>query len=268
MQTIIDLLLRYGYAALFLNVFAEQVGLPIPAVPMLVAMGMLAGMGKLSLLACLLLASAGAMLGDTIWYLLGRRHGHTILNLVCRVSLEPDSCVSNTKQKWNRFGGYTLIFAKFVPGLSTVSPPLAGLVRMSLGRFLALNLIGTWLWVSVYTGAGFLFHNQMENVAHVAQQLGSSLTFLVSVSLAIYLGWKYYNRRRFIKQLRIARVTPGQLMNMLNSGEEVIIIDLRNSLELGNDGMVLPSAIWMDPAKLEEQERTIPRDKEVVLYCS
>jgi membrane protein DedA with SNARE-associated domain len=268
LQTIFELLVRYGYIALFLNVFAEQAGLPIPAVPMLVAMGMLAGMGKSSVLACLALATAGAMLGDCIWYVLGRTRGHAILNLLCRVSLEPDSCVSNTKQTWSRFGGYTLVVAKFVPGLSTVSTPLAGLTRMHFGRFLLLDLTGTALWAGAYIGIGFLFRNQMERGAQLVQQLGSSLIFLVSAALAIYIGWKYYNRRRFIKQLRVARVTPDQLMDLVNSGEEVSIIDLRSATELEFDGMVLPSAIWIDPGRLELHESTIPRDKEVILYCS
>ena len=268
MQRIVDLLLQYGYVALFLNVFAEQVGIPVPAVPILVAMGMLAGMGQLSVLTCVVVASVAAVLGDLIWYALGRTHGHSILNLVCRLSLEPDSCVSNTKLQWNRFGGFTLIFAKFVPGLSTVSPPLAGLTHMRVGHFLVLDLIGTALWVSAYLGVGFLFHNQMERAVELVRHLGSSLTFLVSILLASYIGWKYYNRRRFIQQLRVARVSPEQLMNMIDSGEDVAIVDLRNALELESDGRVLPSAIWIDPATLEIQESTIPRDKEVVLYCS
>ena len=108
----------------------------------------------------------------------------------------------------------------------------------------------------------------MERAVELVRHLGSSLTFLVSILLASYIGWKYYNRRRFIQQLRVARVSPEQLMNMIDSGEDVAIVDLRNALELESDGRVLPSAIWIDPATLEIQESTIPRDKEVVLYCS
>jgi membrane protein DedA with SNARE-associated domain len=263
-----DLLLRYGYLVLFLSVFAEQVGLPIPAAPMLLAMGVGAGLGKLSVLACLAVATAGAVLGDLIWYDLGRRRGHAILRLLCKVSLEPDSCVSNTKQKWNRFGGFTLVFAKFVPGLSTVSPPLAGLTRMPLGRFLALDVLGSALWAGAFLGIGFLFRDEMERAAELLQRLGSSLIFLVSLSLALYIAVKYYNRRRFIKELRVARVSPDELMDLMSSGDEVTIIDLRNAAEVEADGTVLPSAIWIDPAKLELEDGAIPRDKEIVLYCS
>ncbi len=268
MQSLIDLLLRYGYLLLFLNVFAEQVGLPVPAVPMLLAMGILAGMEKTSIVACLVLATVAGVLGDCIWYELGRRRGHTILNLLCQLSLEPDSCVSNTKEKWNRFGAYTLIFAKFVPGLSTVAPPLAGLTRMGFHQFVAFDLVGTWLWAGAYIGIGYLFHNQMERAAELVQQLGSSMLFLACFALALYIGWKYYVRRRFIKDLRVARINPEELLDLANSGQDVTIIDLRSATELGLDPMVLPSAVWIDPTKLELQQDLVPRDKEVVLYCS
>jgi membrane protein DedA with SNARE-associated domain len=268
LRSIFDLLLHYGYVILFVSVFAEQVGLPVPAAPLLLAMGMFAGMGKLSVVACLALATAGAVLGDSIWYDLGRRRGHAILSLLCKVSLEPDSCVSNTKQKWNRFGAYTLILAKFVPGLSTVAPPLAGLTRMRFGQFLVFDIIGCGLWAGVYIGIGFMFCNQMDRASEIVQQLGSSMIFLACALLALYLGWKYYNRRRFIKELRVARITPEELMHTIDSGKDVSIIDLRSATEFGLDQKVIPSAIWIDPARLELHEGSIPRDKEVVLYCS
>ena len=263
-----ETLLRYGYVILFLNVFAEQVGLPIPAVPMLLAMGVGAGIGRLSLMSCLVVAVGGAVLGDYIWYELGRRRGHAILSLLCKVSLEPDSCVSKTKQKWNRFGGYTLIFAKFIPGLSTVSPPLAGLTRMPFRQFLVLDVIGTGLWAGAFLVFGFLFRDQMGRAAQLVQQWGSSMVFLLSILLALYITWKYYNRRRFINELRIARVSPEELMKLISSGEDVKIIDLRNAAEVGIDGTVLPSARWIDPTSLEMDESVIPRDKEIILYCS
>jgi membrane protein DedA with SNARE-associated domain len=263
-----EFLLRYGYVVLFLNVLAEQVGLPLPAAPMLLAMGVGAGMGKLSVVSCWLVATAAAVLGDSIWYDLGRRRGHAILSLLCRVSLEPDSCVSNTKRKWNRFGGYTLIFAKFVPGLSTVSPPLAGLTRMRFRQFLVLDGVGIGLWAGAYLAIGFMFWDQMERAAHLLQRWGSSMIFLVSTALVLYLAWKYYNRRQFMKGLRAARVSPEEVMDLIRSGEEIIIIDLRNSAELGIEGTVLPSATWIDPANLEQETEAIPRDKEIVLYCS
>ena len=172
------------------------------------------------------------------------------------------------EQKWNRFGAYTLILAKFVPGLSTVAPPLAGLTHMRFGRFLVFDIVGCGLWAGVYIGIGFMFRNQMERASEIVQQLGSSMIFLACALLALYIGWKYYNRRRFIKELRVARITPEELMDTIDSGKDVSIIDLRSATEFGLDQKVIPSAIWIDPARLELQEDSIPRDKEVVLYCS
>ena len=268
MQTVIDFLLRYGYLALFLNVFSEQLGVPIPAIPMLLAMGMLAGQGKLSWALCLLVATAAALVADTVWYWLGRTRGHAILNLLCRVSLEPDSCVSDTKEKWNRFGGYSLLVAKFVPGLSTVSTPLAGLTGMPLSRFIFLDSIGSAAWAVAYLGLGYLFRNEIERGGEVVQRLGSSLALLVFGILASYLGWKYYKRQRFIRELRMARVTPEELLATINSGRAVNVIDLRSATEVELDGLVLPAAIWIDPARLPQQQEWIPKDQEIVLYCS
>jgi membrane protein DedA with SNARE-associated domain len=267
LQPFLHFLARWGYLVLFGTVLAEQVGIPVPSVPALLAMGAVAGLGHASIWVSLMLATVAALLGDAVWYDLGRRKGYKILNLLCRISLEPDSCVSNTKDRWDRFGGYTLLFSKFIPGLSTVAPPLAGLSSMSFSRYLAIDLLGSMLWAGAYLGAGYLFRNQFETVVDRVGTMGRSLTMLVFGPLAIYIGWKYYNRRRFIRELRVARVTPEELLDMINAGEDVTVVDLRNRRELEAEGTRVPTAIWMDIHKLEE-ETSIPRDKEVVLYCS
>jgi membrane protein DedA with SNARE-associated domain len=259
-------LAKYGYLVLFFNVLAEQLGVPVPAVPVFIAMGSLAGSGEVSLIACVVLASVASLIGDVVWYELGRRRGHSILNFLCRVSLEPDSCVSNTTRMWTRFGPGTLVFAKFVPGLSTVAPPLAGLTRMGLWRFIWLDLAGCVVWSGAYLGVGYLFHNQIEIAVEAVRRFGSSLTALVLTGIALYVAWKYYHRRQFIRELRVARVTPEELMNMIAAGEDVTVVDLRSRLEMQADGVRLPSAIWLDRAELDRAP--IPVDREVVLYCS
>lgn len=268
MQTLLDLLLKYGYAILFANICAEQLGLPIPAPPMLLAMGVLAGLGKVSFATCVGLGVLGSLIGDCVWYELGRTRGHAILTLLCKVSLEPDSCVNQTKQRWNRFGGFTLVFAKFVPGLSTVSTPLAGLTRMPFARFLILDAIGAAVWVSAYLGIGYIFRNQVERGAEVVQQFGTSMMIGVCLVLAAYLGWKYYKRQRFLKELRVAKISPGELLGLINAGEAVTIVDLRNAIERDADGVVLPTAIPISFADIEADESVVPRNKEIILYCS
>jgi membrane protein DedA with SNARE-associated domain len=268
MHGIIPFLLRHGYWVLFANVFAEQAGLPIPAIPVLLAMGALAGLGNFSMPAALGLGTFAALISDLFWFRLGRTRGHSILNLLCRLSLEPDSCVSNTKSLFSRFGAFALLFAKFVPGLNAAAAPLAGLTRMRFVTFLGADIAGAMAWTGVYLGIGDLFRDQLELAAENLGQMGSWLLFIIVTLLAIYIGWKYYQRRRFIRDLRVARVTPEDLMKMIEAREDLAIVDLRRALEVEYESMKLPGAIWIDLDELDRRQEEIPHEKDVILYCS
>jgi membrane protein DedA with SNARE-associated domain len=268
MHGIIPFLLRHGYWVLFANVLAEQAGLPIPAIPVMLAMGALAGLGYFSLPAALALAICGALASDLMWFRLGRVRGHSILNLLCRVSLEPDSCVSNIQSVFRRFGALALLFSKFVPGLNTAAAPMAGLTRMPLLKFLAADIAGAFAWSGSALAVGYLFRNQLERAAEQVGRMGSWLLLVLVCLLAIYIGWKYYQRQRFIRELRVDRVTPEQLLKMIKSGEDVAVVDLRRSLEVEIDNVKLPGAIWIDLDELEQRQEEIPREKDVILYCS
>jgi membrane protein DedA with SNARE-associated domain len=268
MHAVIPFLLRHGYWVLFVNVFAEQFGLPIPALPVLLAMGALAGLGEFSFGTSLALAVVASLVSDIVWFRLGRSRGHSILNFLCRISLEPDSCVSNTKGLFSKFGALALLFAKFVPGLNAAAAPLAGLTRMPAWKFLTADLAGASAWSGAYLAAGFLFRNQLERAAEQAGHMGSWLLVVLATLLGAYIALKYYQRRRFIRDLRVARVTPEELRSMLESGSDVAIVDLRRALEVQHDQVKLPGAIWIDLGDLEAREGEIPREKDVILYCS
>lgn len=268
MEQAFQFLLRHGYAVLFALVLAEQIGLPIPAIPVLLAMGALVGAGRFSLAPALLVAVLAALLADLIWYELGRRRGHSILSLLCRISLEPDSCVRRTEDIFARHGARALIWAKFVPGLSTIAPPLAGMFRMRLGRFLAWDSAGAMLWAGAFTGIGYLFHEQLERVATIALQLGARLLLLLGGGLAAYIGWKYAQRQRFLRELRIARITPEELMKKLEAGEDLLVVDLRHSVEFEAEAVKVRGALHLLPQELDQRHQEIPRDREVVLYCT
>ncbi len=268
MHHVIPFLLRHGYWVLLANVFVEQIGLPIPAVPVLLAMGALAGLGDFSFWTALALAVFACLVSDLMWFSLGRVRGHSILNLLCRVSLEPDSCVSNTKGLFSRFGALALLFAKFVPGLNAAAAPLAGLTRMPLAKYLAADAAGAAIWSGAYLATGLVFRNQLERAAEHASSLGSWLLLILALVLAAYVAWKYYQRRRFIRDLRVARVTAEELSSMLASGSDVVVVDLRHGIELADDAVKLPGALWIDMGELETRHAEIPRDKEVILYCS
>jgi membrane protein DedA with SNARE-associated domain len=268
MNETIAFLLRHGYLVLFAWVFAEQVGLPLPSVPLLLAAGALAGAGRLNFAFSLALAVTAAVFSDILWYELGRRRGIHVLQLLCRISLEPDSCVRRTEDLFARHGARSLLLAKFIPGLNTAAPPLAGIFRMRVVRFLIFDLLGSLLWAGAFVGLGFLFSDQLERMADRALKLGTWLLAILLGSFALYLGWKYVARQRFLRQLRIARITPHELKRKLDAGEDVVIVDLRHSLDFEAEPNTIPGAFHLAAADLEENHSLIPRDRDVVLYCT
>lgn len=259
---------RYGYLLLFANVFAEQLGLPLPAVPILLAFGALAGLERFSLAGGLALAILAALLADSSWYGLGRRRGAAVLRLLCKISLEPDSCVRQTENVFLRYGARTLLFAKFVPGLSAAFPPLAGNFRMPLWRFWVFDGLGSLAWAGAYMGIGWTFRNQLDAVLANMMHLGSSLAALIVGALAGYIGYKYIARRRFYRELRIARIEPAELYTMMNGEERVYVVDLRNELERENDPTRIPGAIMLQFGDIEAGLAEVPREQDVVLYCT
>lgn len=268
MNETIEFLLRHGYAVLFLFVFAEQIGLPLPAIPILLAMGALAGAGQMSYGLALGVAVVASVVSDLIWYSLGRVRGGSILNLLCRIALEPDSCVRRTEETFARHGARSLLFAKFVPGLNTAAPPLAGLFRMKLRRFLAFDALGALLYLGVFSLLGLLFSEQLERAATVALQLGGWLVVLLVGGLAGYIAWKYVERQRFIRRLRIDRMSPEELHQKIGAGEDVVIVDLRHSLDFEAEPATLPGALHIPPDELERRHEEIPRDRDIILYCT
>ena len=264
----LQFLIRHGYTVLFAWVFAEQIGLPLPSVPLLLAAGALAGTGRLSFALVLGLPVVAAVASDVLWYELGRRRGVKVLQFLCRISLEPDSCVRRTESTFARHGARSLLIAKFVPGLNTAAPPLAGVFRMRLNRFLLFDTLGALLWVSIFAGLGYVFSDQLERVADRAITLGSWLLVLLLASLGGYVAWKYVKRHKFLRELRIARISPEELKQKLDAGEDVVIVDLRHSLDFEAAPETIPGAYRLEAAELEEAGEQIPRDRDVVLYCT
>src|SRR5713101_323083 len=268
MDDVTQFLVRHGGLVLFVAVFAEQVGLPIPAVPVLLAAGALAGAGKMNLALAVVLGVTACLLGDLIWYYLGRHRGGQVLKVLCRISLEPDSCVRRTENFFIRHGTRSLILAKFIPGLSTVTPALAGLFRVSVERFMLYNGLGALLWTAAFIAPGYLFSDQLEWVAAEAARLGSSFVVLVGGVLALYIAYKYSHRQLLLRELRIARITADELKQLMDDGQEVMIVDLRQPLDIQIDPYAIPGARRMAVEELEQRHHEIPRDRDVILYCA
>jgi len=264
----VDFLVRHGYTVVFAWMLLEQLGLPVPAIPVLLAAGALAGVGRLSLPLALAASSAAALLSDTLWFEIGRRRGVRVLNFLCRVSLEPDSCVRRTEQMFGRYGVRSVVVSKFVPGLGTAAPPLAGIFGMPLPRFLLFDSLGALLYAGMFTGLGYLFSAELERMAEGALRLGEWLVLVLAGALAIYVLGKIWQRRRFLRDLRVARITPEDLKRRLDAGEEVVIVDLRHPLDLETAPYLIPGAMRLSPEDVEHRHGEIPRDRDIVLYCT
>jgi membrane protein DedA with SNARE-associated domain len=268
MDTSLDFLIRHGYTVVFGWVLAEQIGLPVPAVPVLLAAGALAGTGRLGLTWVVVLGLVASLASDVIWYWLGRIQGGRVLSLLCRISLEPDSCVRRTQDAFGEHGARTLLVAKFVPGLSTAAPPLAGIVRMPSPRFVVFTGLGGLIWVGVFVGLGWMFSDQLQRVTDYLSRMGTGLGVVVGGALAVYVLWKFVARQRFLRRIRIARITPEDLKTRLDAGEGVVVVDVRHRVDFETEPSIIPGALHLTTEELATRHLEIPRDREIVLYCS
>src|ERR1017187_765646 len=265
-RELIHLVERHGYALLFFWVLAEQGALPIPSAPLLVAVGALVHAGSLHALAAMACCLAGALAADIVWFSFGRTRGKRVLRFICRVSLEPDSCVRQTENAFIKYGLNTLLSAKFVPGLNAVAAPMAGNSGVGVARFLALDSLGIVMWSGAYLAVGYLFSDQIEDALRYAQRLGSGVVLLLA---GLLLGWifgKFIQRQRFLRKLDVARITPEELRDRMVAGESLCIVDLRNTLD--NDWPPIPGAVRLAIENLTNTSSQIPRDREIILYCT
>ena len=268
MHALLEFLLRHGYVLLLGWVFAEQAGLPLPSVPLLLAAGVLAGTGRLNFALCLLASVLAAVSADTMWYRLGRLKGIRILQWICKISLEPDSCVRRTEGVFEKYGAKSLLFAKFLPGLNTVATPLAGVFHMRLRRFLVFDVLGAVIWSGTFLGLGYVFSEQIERIAENLRLAGGGAMAVAIVGLAGYITYKVVARKKFLRDLRIARITVDELKEKLDSGEPLAIVDLRHSMDFEADPETIPGAYRVDAKELEQKGNTLPHDRDIVLYCT
>ena len=268
MEALTATLLEHGYVVLFAFVLLDQLGLPVPALPIVVAAGGLAGAGQLDPLVALLVATAAGALGDWLWYELGRRHGLKIVRVLCRISLEPDSCVRRTQGLFARHGARSLLVAKWVPGLQTMAPPLAGASQMARLPFFAYAVAGGVSWAAVLLGVGYALRDQIGALGTMLGDLGARALPLLAGGLAIYIAYKLIQRQRFIRRLRVSRVTPAELSQQLAGGERVEVVDLRHALDFATDPYRIPGARRLAPEEIEARHEEIPRDRDIVLYCT
>jgi len=265
---VIEIVARHGLLLLTAWVFVEQIGAPIPTVPILLAAGALSSTGRLSLSMALLLCVLASVVADWLWYEAGRVKGVRVLHLLCRVSLEPDSCVRRTQSVLSRQGARTLLFGKFLPGVNTVAPPLAGVIGMRRGRFLVLDTLGATLWAGTFLGLGFFFSGEIERLATRIDAMGSRAVVLLGGALACYVAYKVVARYRLLRELRVARIGAEELKARLDAGENLVIVDLRHAVDVEVDPETIPGALRFDADLLPQDHAWVPRDRDVILFCT
>jgi membrane protein DedA with SNARE-associated domain/rhodanese-related sulfurtransferase len=250
----------------FVNVLLQQLGLPVPAVPTLLLAGSLAG-GALPLAEALAVAVAASLLADWLWYLAGRAFGYRVLSGLCRLSISPSTCVSQTEARFVRWGLPSLVVAKFVPGFSTVAPPIAGALRMSLSGFLLASGIGAMLWAGLALGAGWLLRGAVPDAIAALDRHRGQAGGMAALALAVWLGWKYWQRYRFRRLAAVPHILPAELVAALAADEPPLLLDLRGASMVAETGPV-PGAVVAEHDRLDQAVRNWPKDRPIVTLCA
>jgi membrane protein DedA with SNARE-associated domain/rhodanese-related sulfurtransferase len=258
----------FDLSLLFLNVLLDQLGVPLPAVPALVVAGALLAGGRLPAVATVLVVLTACLIGDSIWYFAGRLYGARVMKLLCRISLTPDVCVSQTQSVFERWGARALIVAKFVPGLSLIAPPLAGALRMGFVRFTVFSLVGSALWAGAALVGGMLLRTEVERLLPQLGALGARVVLIGLLLLAAYVAFRWWQRRRFYAALDVARISVEELHAQIESGAAPVVVDVRSTTAQTLQHRRSPGALHVPVQDVGRHVGTLPRDREIIFYCT
>ena len=265
MDWVTHVLLAHGGVALFLFSLAENAGLPVPALPVLMLAGALTAGGTGQLFPGLAGAVLGALTADSLWYGLGRWRGRGILSSLCRMSLNPDACTERAEDGFHRRKVMTILSAKFLPGVNTLVPPMAGVVGMPFGRFIFLDLVAAVVWAGAGLLLGRLFGAEL---ARSAEGFQGAVGWTVAAGIALYVVWRGWYRRFLVRRYSVPRIDPDELHGMISGGKDVLVLDLRSDEAFaGCDRMVI-GAVRVRPATFHREAHTLPRDRDLVFYCT
>lgn len=263
-----SLLNEYGALLLFVNVLLVQLGLPIPAVPALVIAGGLAAAGQFNPVLIIAAAVTASTLADYGWYLAGRRMGYTVLIILCRLSLSPDLCVRQAETSYDRWGPSLLLLAKFIPGLATIAPPLAGVLRMPRHVFLFFAGMGGLLWAGAFVALGYALDAQANIVLASLESFGHYTTLAAAAVLATYVLYRLVQRKRLLNMFEATRMSAEQVLQLLAAPTTPVLIDVRSPVARSLDGRRLPGALAFDVTELDKILRTIRKESHLVVFCA
>jgi membrane protein DedA with SNARE-associated domain len=270
MSSLLQAISHHGYLILFAIVLAEASGLPSPAALALVAAGAAAASHFLSAPAVFAIAVVAMLLGDLMLFLLGRYTGWALLAFLCRVSLNPETCILRSAESFYKRGKLALIFAKFIPGVNTMAPPLAGSMKMRPWQFLRFDAAGACLYVLAYGAAGYLAHDFVADITRGLQNAGHVLAEVIGaaiVGLGIYRVIQY---RRYKIADVVPRVAVEELARRITGAEkdEVVVIDVRSHGYYDSGTARIAGSIRIEPNHLDAELKSLPKDKDIYVYCT
>ncbi len=250
----------------FVNVFLQQLGLPVPSVPTMVLAGSQSN-GLLPLNAMLLAAVLASLMADWIWYWAGRRYGYQVLSLLCKMSINPSSCVNETETRFTKWGVWSLVFGKFIPGFSTVAPPVAGALGMQRSSFFLASAIGAGLWAGLALVAGYAFHAQIDTVLAWMAAQGIQLAIIAASLVVAVIAWKYWKKLRFERMATMRHIDIDELKTALAGPRPPHIIDLR-SQSLAQATGLIPNAHLTEYEALTASLADVDKDYPLVTICA
>lgn len=258
---------EHGILVVFLNVLVQQLGVPVPVLPTMMIAGALSVTGTLSLPAALGAAIVASLVADGIWYAAGIRFGPPVLARLCRMSLSPDSCVRQSEDRIGRWGAWALVIGKFVPGLSLMAPPIAGIVGLRPAVFVSASAAAAALYFGLGLALGRVFHGQINEVLDIAERHGTVAAVAVAALLAAYVGYRWLRRWQFLQRLRIARITVDELRQRIERGAAPAILDARSALARERQPGI-PGALSVDTDAIEPAGLNLARGQDIVIYCT
>jgi membrane protein DedA with SNARE-associated domain/rhodanese-related sulfurtransferase len=262
-----ELLDKYGVLLVFLTVLVEQLGLPLPAYPVLIVAGALGMSGQVSWALALLVAVLACLISDYFWFRAGRFYGKRILRLLCRISLNPDYCVSQTEDNFVRYGEKSLLVAKFIPGFNTIAPPLAGAMGTPTPRFVAYTVAGGLIWSATGLGIGAYFSSGVDEVLGMLATMGSTAGVAIAAALGLFMLFKFFERWRFQRNTEIERITMPDLAALMKAGHKPVIVDARSNTARELEAAI-PGALIFNDCEPAELMAAIDKDRHVIVYCS
>jgi membrane protein DedA with SNARE-associated domain len=264
------LMARHGYGLTFGLLLAEAVGIPFPAAIALVAAGAAVASHALWGPYVVLAAVLALLLGDTVQFWLGRYMGWALLGFLCRVSINPETCILRSAESFYKRGKITLVIAKFIPGVNTMAAPLAGSMKMRFWQFLRLDFAGAIVYAFTYLLIGYVSRDFLAVVLRGFHAAGQAIEVVVIAALGVYAIYRIVQYRKNKMYRIVPRVQVQELAARLASEDagRVLIVDVRSHGYYDSGGARIKNSIRIEPNNLEDEIKNLPKDKDIYLYCT